>query len=112
MTKSVKNQYPHTKPTQKELIKEWLLAGERLDVSSVRKRTGNYAFHLFGRINELKNDGFRFQEKNIQVKEGSPYKIVWLHPEFVKDIEQYGLENACAKELQRKALEKEMECVA
>lgn len=63
MTKSVKNQYPHTKPTQKELIKEWLLAGERLDVSSVRKRTGNYAFHLFGRINELKNDGFRLQEK-------------------------------------------------
>lgn len=113
MPKSIEHQAKsHKKPKQKDLVREWLLAGEKLDVISVRQRTGNHAFHLFGRINELKKDGFRFDERFVPVAEGSPYKIVWLHADFVADIQNLGVVGACQKELARKRLEKEMGEVA
>lgn len=102
-------QMQHQKPTQKALVKQWLLAGERLDVMSIRKRTGNYAFHLFGRINELKNDGFVFDWELVNTQEGSPYKIIFLHADFVKDIQDLGLARACDKELTRRQIEQALE---
>lgn len=96
------------KPTQYEQVKAWLLAGERLDVISVRKRTGNHAFHLCGRINELKRNGFRIDYRFVPVAEGSPYKEFWLNAEFMAEVAKVGLVDACFAEKQRRALEKEL----
>lgn len=113
MPKSIKSQAKkHQKPTQKDLVRGWLLNGERLNVITARERTNNPAFHLFGRIHELRKDGFRFAERNIPVTEGDPLKEVWLHPEFADDIDRLGLAWACLKERQRQALEKELGEVA
>lgn len=108
MSNLPKVQHSNKKPTQTELVKKWLLDGERLDVMSVRKRTGNFAFHLFGRINELKKRGFRFYEEFVSVAEGSPYKVIWLHDDFVADIKEHGLDVACLIEKNRQAMAKEM----
>lgn len=105
MTTSHKSQV--NKPTQYELVKNWLLAGEKLDVMSVRVRTGNYGFHLCGRINELRKNGFVIDDEYVPVKEGSGYKIFYINAEFLANVQKMGLVDACFAEKQRRAMEKE-----